>query len=370
MATVQDLITDALLEIGVFHVNETPGADDLARGLRRFKSMLGDWEVNGLIVPGAQGGGKFPATAATLESPAPPETWQEALILNLAVVIGPGYGKKANSFSESTITRATISRSALRARNKSSILTAYPEESWGWVIEGAFREIRVILDGERISAQQRDRGLGRLNALLDAWSIDSGIQMPTPAHLPAYVAADGATKRIFTIGPEHADILAEPPARLSTVEYQWASADRGFPITQVSYEDWVRWSDPVGTQPQRYYYEATWPTAQLYLDQVPLAGDTLTLSGWPRGCRPSLACLTDLIGEYYPPGYARGFLLNLAVELAPAYSKAQLSQVTVMNAQTAKTQLRQRNRKPALARFDPILTVGSGRYRRGWTLQP
>lgn len=48
--TFRDLLTDALIEIGVLAVGETPTADDLSSGLRRFNRMIGNWSTQNLLI--------------------------------------------------------------------------------------------------------------------------------------------------------------------------------------------------------------------------------------------------------------------------------------------------------------------------------
>lgn len=48
--TFRDLLADALIEIGVLAIGETPTADDLSSGLRRFNRMIGNWSTQNLLI--------------------------------------------------------------------------------------------------------------------------------------------------------------------------------------------------------------------------------------------------------------------------------------------------------------------------------
>jgi hypothetical protein len=83
--TVQALISDALLEIGVIRENQSPSPEQLSTSLRRLNQMLADWEEDGIEL------GYYPQTTYTSEVPIP-ESAERGVMLNFALELAGSFG--------------------------------------------------------------------------------------------------------------------------------------------------------------------------------------------------------------------------------------------------------------------------------------
>jgi hypothetical protein len=96
--TVQALITDALLEIGVIRENQSPSPEQLATSLRRLNQLMADWEEDGIEL------GYYPQSTYTATVPIP-ESAERAVMFNFALEL-------AGSFGASEVRPATLRAAA------------------------------------------------------------------------------------------------------------------------------------------------------------------------------------------------------------------------------------------------------------------
>lgn len=91
--TKRQYILAAFEEIGLASYIYDLTADQLSSALLRLDSMMGSWNLKGINVG-------WPISSAPQtssiddETPAVPDSCNEPIILNLAVRLGPGYGKE------------------------------------------------------------------------------------------------------------------------------------------------------------------------------------------------------------------------------------------------------------------------------------
>jgi hypothetical protein len=88
--TIIDLITDALLEIGVINETETPSAEQGQHALRKLNQILETWEETKSIKLGWSEQTDISATA-----PLPPYA-ERGVTLKLAMALAPSYGGAAS----------------------------------------------------------------------------------------------------------------------------------------------------------------------------------------------------------------------------------------------------------------------------------
>ena len=351
------LIADALQTAGAIKEGQVPSTDQLNRGLQHLTFLLRDWQRRGVA--------NLPdPPAATTELVTLPIGYEEAVRLNLAVALAPSYSMSQDEFAVA-LTRSNESFLSLRRRNSALVSVIYQPNTWGWVIENAFRELSVIGDGERISIEQQARGLEHLVEILEQWAL-SDLLLTGPQRFPSYLFASNNIKQSYTIGTgPDMDIMLSPPSRITTVEYRRVGAQEGRPLGAISYHDWSEEYWTGSFIPRQYYYESTWPAATLYLDQMPTAGDSMLITGWAREEAPAVNTLTSRVDSVYPPGYARAFWLTLAVDLAASYPEARLTEMTVRDARESRYLVKRRNRKPSPIRLDSaLLGRQSGTYYR------
>lgn len=85
MSTYRDVITQALEELGVLHVGETPSGDDVNDCFKRMNQMLQSWELSGIDL-------EF-QTETSIDNDVPyPESHIGPFAANLAMRLAPSYG--------------------------------------------------------------------------------------------------------------------------------------------------------------------------------------------------------------------------------------------------------------------------------------
>lgn len=84
-----DLISDALLEIGVINESETPSAEQGAHALRKLNQMLEEWEESSVRL------GWSEQTSTGDTAPLPPYA-ERGVTLSLALALAPSYGGAAS----------------------------------------------------------------------------------------------------------------------------------------------------------------------------------------------------------------------------------------------------------------------------------
>ena len=90
MATNLDLITDALLELGVINESETPSAEQGQHALSKLNRMLEEWEeLRGIRL------GWCEQTDISNTAPLPPYA-ERGVTLRLAIALAPSYGGAAS----------------------------------------------------------------------------------------------------------------------------------------------------------------------------------------------------------------------------------------------------------------------------------
>lgn len=114
MTTYRDVITQALEELGVLHVGETPSGDDVNDCFKRLNQMLQSWELSGIDL-------EF-QTETNIDDDVPyPESHIGPFACNLAVRLAPAYGVSVSAelaaFAE--IGYRQIQNQYLKARNMS-----------------------------------------------------------------------------------------------------------------------------------------------------------------------------------------------------------------------------------------------------------
>lgn len=102
--TKRQFITGALDEIGIASYEFELTAEQEQSALRRLDSMMADWNARGIRV-----GYPLPSSpeASDLDAETEvPDRCNEAIITNLAVRLGPQYGKQVSPDTKSTAKRA------------------------------------------------------------------------------------------------------------------------------------------------------------------------------------------------------------------------------------------------------------------------
>lgn len=209
------------------------------------------------------------------------------------------------------------------------------------IIEGALRTIGVLASGEEGQPAELQDGLSALNGMIDSWSNDSLL-------IPSY------KERVFTLDDQKVtysygaggDFNAPRPM---SVEYAQIvdSANFRYPCEIYGVRTWATNIRPVTIRPSGIYFEASYPMANIHFPTFPYSTDKLVLQVLePLSTIDSIVEVINM-----PKGYERALKLNLAVELAAEYN-GKLSQITILQAEQAKRQLKIMNAKVEALTFD------------------
>lgn len=188
---------------------------------------------------------------------------------------------------------------------------------------------------ETLSSADSTNFLAVLNDLVDEWNSRE-LYIVSTSELVKTV-----TTSPVTIGPGATiDVAARPIrledgsfSRINGVDYsiRW--------VTQEEYNSIVV-KTTTGAFPNFGYYQASIPTAQLYLWPVPTAGVELHLVTLTQ-----LTAFADLVTDYsLAPGYKKALEYSLAEELAPG--RRQLDPLVAQKAASARRAIKTVNFEP------------------------
>lgn len=123
--TKRQFVTSAFEELGLAEYTFDLPADALQSGMKRLDSMMGEWNGRGIRLgyplPDSPTGGDLDDVTAV------PDRANEAVIANLAVRIGPSFGKQLRPETKATAKRAynqLLTAVALPTERLSSIMVA------------------------------------------------------------------------------------------------------------------------------------------------------------------------------------------------------------------------------------------------------
>lgn len=132
--TRQDFINGALEEIGLASIAYDATADELVGAMRRLNAMMAEWNARGIRIgypiPSGPNSGSL-----TDETNVPDSAW-EAVVLNLALRIAPGYGKQVLPATMTGAKRAFNALMNLHAQPAEMQLPQMPagagNKPWRW----------------------------------------------------------------------------------------------------------------------------------------------------------------------------------------------------------------------------------------------
>ena len=220
------------------------------------------------------------------------------------------------------------------------------------VINRALRVLKVLGEGETLSAQGSTDALDTLNALIDEWANEklmvSGATLDqitlTPNVATYTIGATGGTVSNYPITIDEASYIQygslSYPLQLLTLEQYNA-------LTLKSLSTLI---------PDSLWYNPTFPNGTITLYPTPAAVMTLNLWSWKQIA--SFTSLTNLIA--LPPGYENALVYNLAVMQAPEYG-VQVTNDIARIAMNSKTKLKRVNFVPVILKSD-VGDAGYGRF--------
>ena len=178
------------------------------------------------------------------------------------------------------------------------------------IIEDALSMLQVLSPDVTLDAGETNSGLRVLNQMIDSFSIDE---------LLVYTS----TKEIFntvaglnphTMGPSGTFNTVKPIA-IDAIYINVQGVD--YPIMPIEYDDYASiWLKNLqSTYPFYFYNDMSYPVTNIFLFPVPNAIYPITILS--RKPLPQFDNLTTVLN--LPQGYARMYVANLALELAPRY---------------------------------------------------
>jgi hypothetical protein len=185
------------------------------------------------------------------------------------------------------------------------------------VITDALRELGVIAQGETATNYDADHGLSAINRLIDQWAAE---RMQIYAQTRTTWAIVSGTQ-VYTVGTGGTVNLVRP-VFLDHIHYlnTGLATTTEFQLQPLTDDAWskVPIKDLSSPYPTCWYYNPTFPLGTLTLWPNPSSA-TLTGVMYAPTAVAEFTALTTAIS--LPPGYRRMLVKNLALEMAPSFSR-------------------------------------------------
>jgi hypothetical protein len=215
----------------------------------------------------------------------------------------------------------------------------------------ALQEIGAIASNETATNADATTSLVRLNSLIDLWQIERLAIATITRSVFTLVASQGS----YTLGPTGDWVFPVRPqfiqraAMLDTSNYE-------API-EIATDD--RWAAELhkaltSTDVTAMYYRRTVPNGTVSLWPVPTDATVQAVLYIPTPLTGVLDLTTELV---LPPGYEEALRYNLAVRLAPVFSRPVDPTLNTLAVET-KAAMKRANARPQEMTVDPAITGG------------
>ena len=182
------------------------------------------------------------------------------------------------------------------------------------LINGSLRLIGVASQGEVASSSDMTEGLFALNDLIESWSTEGFVVYNTVKQ--SFNLVPGQAK--YTIGLDVAnDFVTEVPLIIENASI--LSLSNEFVLRLIGANEYAQIvnKEIQSAYPSSLYFNRNTPNSEITLWPVPNEAKELVLYSQKK--LSAFGSINDTI--QMPPGYTRALRYNLAVELAPEYSK-------------------------------------------------
>ena len=190
--------------------------------------------------------------------------------------------------------------------------------TWRDLFTDALLDLGVLAAGEVPTADDLNNCLRAQNRVIDQWAAER-LAIYQQARQTFTITSGVGT---YTVGTG-ANVNIVRPTYIEHVRFQDTSLTPvvEFNMTRMTDDDYARQNikSLTSTLPQRWYYNATYPTGTLTLWPIPTA---TTLQGVMYYAGAAITEVTDLAATVsLPPGYRRLICKGCAVEVAPSYQR-------------------------------------------------
>ena len=237
------------------------------------------------------------------------------------------------------------------------------------IVMDALREIAVLDPVEAVEGEMLGHALRVGSDLVDAWM--SQRQMISGVVISTFTLK---AQQDHTIGPS-GDLNITP--RPVTIESWSAIPDNdaanpqellmGRPLTWEEYQD-IPVKSTTATFPTKMYYDRQHGSTGLGTCSFYPVPDNTDVDIKIYAGKAAITSLVAATSYNLAPGYAQCLKLNLALRLAPAYEKAQVSQLLVEDARTSLKWVKTSNYRPIEQQIRPDFQLRHG-YGRGYNLK-
>ena len=142
-----------------------------------------------------------------------------------------------------------------------------------------------------------------------------------------------------------------------------ASTPLEVPIAVLTDAEYAAWPSKTeqASQPSAIWYNRAWSAGLGLVHPLPIPNvGTTQLVLYAPGVAVAQFADLDTTDYTFPPGYARALRKNLALELAPSYPGAVVSNLLIQQASDSKRYVKRANVRSATKRSDPALTRRGG----------
>ncbi len=224
------------------------------------------------------------------------------------------------------------------------------------LITGALKLIGALSQGETAQPEDLNDGLVRLNELIDGWGTER-LMVPSTTRT---VFTTSANVGSYTIGPG-GNINQAWPQSIDEAGYLYLAGTSTveIPMDVLTYDTYrtIPQKDQTNSLPYSLYYDHAYQSGLGTITLWPIPSTATDIAIYHRSVLSQFAGLS--VTYAFPPGYAKALRYNLAVDLAPDYSK-EPSNAVMRGAMESKANVKRANFVPLERECDPAVLQGSG----------
>jgi len=223
------------------------------------------------------------------------------------------------------------------------------------LIKGSLRLIGVIQEGETPSSDMMNDALSSLNGMLESWSLERLASYATQDQIFTWPAAT-ATR---TIGPAGNFVGNRPFTIDDSTYFKDVTSGVSYGLRQINQGQYngIALKTATSTFPQYLWVNYTNPAVEMTVWPVPSRSLEFHIVSVLELTQPATIATT----LYLPPGYARAYRYNLALELCPEYGVEPAGSV-IRGAIASKRNIKRVNQDDSVMSMPVSLLNGPGRY--------